>query len=118
MKITKSNDGLPRVTIKVEHRIGRDFLVCWLCWELSRQSSKRDSEGNISIEQDVLDMIKNRRTLFRSVREYLQSHGDDSVYYWSDDLSEIETRDILEVADIYIRNLLPEMDATDNSIVS
>lgn len=74
MLATKSKDGLLRYTMRVEHRIGRDWLVAFVADRIA-------NHGVVLITQ---------HKILEAAREELKTSGGDSVWYWSDDVKDFQ----------------------------
>lgn len=85
-KVTPSRDGVARMTLRVEHRVGRDEFVGILCHRLR-------------YEADTPIGWTSRRAVIEDVRTTLHLDGADGWWMWRDAFDfEPEAADALEEA--------------------
>lgn len=102
MKATRSKDGQPRFTFRVEHRIGRKELVTLLCCHAAR-------EGQGTLAEAELPESPSRAWIERTAREVLKQWGHESWAYWSDDVNDEEAEAITNWAEDAVLGRFPEL---------
>lgn len=88
MKVTNSQDGVRRATIRVEYRVGFEDLVRLMCHFATREYPEADERPERLSRDFILD----------KARESLRSQGSDGPDYWSDNITEDQAEGIEEWA--------------------
>jgi hypothetical protein len=75
-KVTRSKDGIPRFTVCVKHRIGRDWLIEFVASRLATDN-----------------LISSITELWKAVNDELKNRGGVAAYYWNDKNQVVEEED-------------------------
>lgn len=77
-RVTMSKDGVPRMTVRVEHRLGHDDLVRNLCLVAAREPD--------GLEE--LPINPSPSWVMREVKTVLRMDGSQAADYWQDDMAD------------------------------
>lgn len=94
-KATSSKDGLPRFTVSVKHRIGRDWLIEFVASRLAMN-----------------DPIQSKTELWKSINEELKNRGGDSAFYWNDKYQAVDeeaAEEFRRQATLIVESWFPEL---------
>jgi len=90
-----SQDGVPRITVRVEHRFSLDRLAMILCAAVA--------------DEDLADILKLGPPKVRElIREQLRTHGLD-IDGWADGLDYVETEYVRSACKVKTTLAFPEL---------
>lgn len=87
MRFSKSNDGVLRTNIRIEHRMGRDDLIDAIAAEIASFHVVDDLPEKMG-EAKLMEMVKNTLTYRPSYQEW------DADYSQADEVREWVTRQV------------------------
>jgi hypothetical protein len=94
MRTTNSRDGQRRFNVSINHRIGREWLVCFAAY-------------NLAIYGELPPAGK--RLLWEKIKQELTSCGEEPALQWEQHAEPEQVGAIRKVATKFIDRLFPEL---------
>lgn len=94
MKPTISKDKVLRYSVRILHRIGRDWLISYVAYEL------------VTYGQPP---VGSKCTVWRNIRQWLDGSGIFAAEEWADGLSPETRKEIESQATAFVADMFPEL---------
>jgi hypothetical protein len=99
-RVTDSRDGIPRMTIRVEYRVGREALVLALCYHVAHETYGTIDEVNVPLNPSAHWIIETIKGVYRR-------RGTEAPDFWTDDTDDLDTDEVERWAQAAVNGAFP-----------